>query len=74
MTAPALHPRGVFCAAATPLTADYAPDHTLFVAHAKRLIEQGCDGVALLGTTGEATSTLTVSVVTGEIRLEATDE
>lgn len=51
-----LHPRGVFCAAATPLTADYAPDHTLFVAHAKRLIAQGCDGVALLGTTGEANS------------------
>ncbi len=31
-------------------------------------------GVVSVGTTGEATSTLTVSVVTGEIRLEATDE
>ena len=51
-----LHPRGVFCAAATPLTPDYAPDHTQFVAHAKRLLDQGCDGVALLGTTGEANS------------------
>ncbi|MCB4805589.1 4-hydroxy-tetrahydrodipicolinate synthase [Methylobacterium brachiatum] len=56
MTTTALYPRGVFCAAATPLTADYAPDHGLFVAHAKRLIAQGCDGVALLGTTGEANS------------------
>ena len=56
MTATTLHPHGVFCAAATPLTADYAPSHAPFVAHAKRLIEEGCDGVALLGTTGEANS------------------
>ncbi len=51
-----LHPRGVFCAAATPLTADLAPDHALFTAHCRRLLEQGCDGIALLGTTGEANS------------------
>lgn len=51
-----LHPRGVFCAAMTPLTADFAPDHAPFVAHARRLLERGCDGIALLGTTGEANS------------------
>jgi 4-hydroxy-tetrahydrodipicolinate synthase len=51
-----LHPRGVFSAALTPLTADLSPDHALFVAHARRLLEQGCDGIALLGTTGEANS------------------
>ena len=56
MTITDQHPRGVFCAAMTPLTADFAPDHAPFVAHAKRLIEQGCDGIALLGTTGEANS------------------
>jgi 4-hydroxy-tetrahydrodipicolinate synthase len=52
----ALHPSGVFCAALTPVGADLAPDHAAFVAHAQRLLEQGCDGIALLGTTGEANS------------------
>lgn len=52
----ALHPTGVFSAALTPLDADLAPDHAAFVAHAKRLIEQGCEGIAMLGTTGEANS------------------
>jgi 4-hydroxy-tetrahydrodipicolinate synthase len=51
-----LHPRGVFCAAVTPLTADLSPDHARFVAHARTLLADGCDGVALLGTTGEANS------------------
>ncbi|MBB5689060.1 dihydrodipicolinate synthase family protein [Roseomonas alkaliterrae] len=52
----ALHPRGVFCAALTPVTEALAPDHALFVAHCRRLLAEGCDGVALLGTTGEANS------------------
>jgi 4-hydroxy-tetrahydrodipicolinate synthase len=47
---------GVFCAAATPLTADDAPDHASFAQHCKALLEEGCDGIALLGTTGEANS------------------
>src|SRR5579859_1560653 len=47
---------GVFCASVTPVTRDLAPDHSAFVAHCRRLLEQGCDGVALLGTTGEANS------------------
>jgi 4-hydroxy-tetrahydrodipicolinate synthase len=51
-----LHPRGVFCAAVTPLDADLNPDHAQFVAHAKALLADGCDGIALLGTTGEANS------------------
>jgi 4-hydroxy-tetrahydrodipicolinate synthase len=51
-----LHPRGVFCAALTPLTEDLAPDHARFVAHCGRLLDEGCDGIALLGTTGEANS------------------
>ena len=52
----ALHPHGVFCAALTPLTETLAPDPLRFVAHARRLLEEGCDGIALLGTTGEANS------------------
>lgn len=52
----ALHPRGVFCAALTPITEAFAPDHALFVAHCQRLLAEGCDGIAMLGTTGEANS------------------
>lgn len=47
---------GVFCASATPVLADGTPDHDTFLAHCKALIAEGCDGVALLGTTGEANS------------------
>jgi 4-hydroxy-tetrahydrodipicolinate synthase len=47
---------GVFCASATPVLQDGTPDHAAFAAHCKALIEEGCDGVALLGTTGEANS------------------
>lgn len=47
---------GVFCAAATPLLADYAPDHASLAEHCKTLLKEGCDGIALLGTTGEANS------------------
>jgi 4-hydroxy-tetrahydrodipicolinate synthase len=47
---------GVFCASATPILQDGTPDHAAFAAHAKALIEEGCDGIALLGTTGEANS------------------
>lgn len=64
-----LHPRGVFCAALTPLDADLAPDHGAFVAHAKRLLAQGCDGIAMLGTTGEANS---FTVAERQALLEAT--
>ena len=51
-----LHPRGVFCASLTPLQADLTPDHGLFAEHCHYLLEEGCDGIALLGTTGEANS------------------
>ncbi|MBR0650118.1 dihydrodipicolinate synthase family protein [Roseomonas terrae] len=51
-----LHPRGVFSAALTPITEAGAPDHALFVTHCRRLLAEGCDGIAMLGTTGEANS------------------
>jgi 4-hydroxy-tetrahydrodipicolinate synthase len=47
---------GVNCAAATPLNADLTPDLGLFTTHCKSLLANGCDGIALLGTTGEANS------------------
>jgi 4-hydroxy-tetrahydrodipicolinate synthase len=47
---------GVFSASATPVLADGTPDHATFAIHAKALLQEGCDGIALLGTTGEANS------------------
>lgn len=47
---------GVNCAAATPLNADLTPDLGLFAEHCLRLLDDGCHGIALLGTTGEANS------------------
>lgn len=47
---------GVHCAVATPVTAEGRPDAALFAAHALALLDEGCHGLALLGTTGEANS------------------
>ena len=47
---------GVNCAAATPVDSDGALRLDLFSAHCKALLEEGCHGIALLGTTGEANS------------------
>jgi 4-hydroxy-tetrahydrodipicolinate synthase len=47
---------GVFCAAATPVTDAGEIDTARFVNHAHKLLADGCNGVALLGTTGEANS------------------
>lgn len=48
--------KGVFCASATPLDENLAPDHKRLAEHCQRLIADGCHGVALLGSTGEANS------------------
>jgi 4-hydroxy-tetrahydrodipicolinate synthase len=47
---------GVYCAAVTPVGDDYAPDHAAFIEHGRFLLNEGCDGLALLGTAGEANS------------------
>lgn len=54
MTAP--FPAGVFCAATTPFNADLTVDQGLFTSHCLRLLDNGCTGIAMLGTTGEANS------------------
>ncbi|ONG46839.1 dihydrodipicolinate synthase family protein [Pseudoroseomonas deserti] len=70
MTTPALRgPSGVFSAALTPLDAQLNPDHAAFAEHAKWLLAEGCDGIAMLGTTGEANS---FSVAERQALLEAT--
>ena len=54
MTSKRLH--GVIAAIPTPFGADGEPDIDLFVAFARRLLDEGCDGLNVCGTTGEATS------------------
>ncbi|KAA0073368.1 dihydrodipicolinate synthase family protein [Tardiphaga sp. P9-11] len=54
MTAP--FPTGVYCAATTPFNADLSVDQGLFTSHCQRLLDDGCTGIAMLGTTGEANS------------------
>ena len=48
--------KGVFCAATTPLDENLNPDLPKLAEHAKRLLADGCHGVAMLGSTGEANS------------------
>jgi 4-hydroxy-tetrahydrodipicolinate synthase len=49
-------PQGVYAASLTPMTADMEPDLGRLVAHSKWLLANGCDGLGILGTTGEANS------------------
>lgn len=47
---------GVIAAVATAVAADGAPDRERSLALARHLLANGCDGLNVLGTTGEATS------------------
>lgn len=48
--------RGLWVASLTPLAADGSIDTAMLARHCKALIADGCDGVALFGTTGEGQS------------------
>ena len=48
--------RGVIAAVATPINEDGSPDTARATKLARFLIDNGCDGLNVLGTTGEATS------------------
>src|SRR6478736_6916684 len=48
--------RGVIAAVATPINEDGSPDVARATKLARFLIDNGCDGLNVLGTTGEATS------------------
>jgi 4-hydroxy-tetrahydrodipicolinate synthase len=47
---------GVIAAIATPISPELAPDVPRFMRLAQHLLDNGCDGLNVLGTTGEATS------------------
>lgn len=48
--------QGVFAAVLTPFDAELAPDLAALANHCQWLLDNGCDGLAVLGTTGEANS------------------
>lgn len=48
--------RGVYCPVLTPFDRHYNPDVDKFIRHSKNLLNQGCHGLAIFGTTGEANS------------------
>lgn len=48
--------RGVIAAIATPVSSAGKPDCARLISRARHLLSNGCDGLNLLGTTGEATS------------------
>src|SRR5258708_12214705 len=47
---------GIIAAAATPIREDNSIDLPRLTEHCRQLLAHGCDGINLLGTTGEATS------------------
>jgi len=54
MTASSPIEGGVMAAVLTPLNNDLSPNHDAWLAHSRNLLDQGCSGLAVLGTTSEA--------------------
>jgi 4-hydroxy-tetrahydrodipicolinate synthase len=48
--------RGIWAAVLTPIDEDLGPDASRAIPYYRELLERGCDGVNVLGTTGEAMS------------------
>ena len=48
--------KGVFAAVLTPMAADLSIDRRAFAEHSRRLLDAGCHGLGIFGTTGEANS------------------
>ncbi len=47
---------GVWCPVLTPVDQELRPDAMRFVSHARSLLDEGCHGLVVFGTTGEANS------------------
>ncbi len=56
MAKPKFDLEGVYTAVLTPMTKTLDPDTKLMAAHCRWLLANGCDGLGVLGTTGEANS------------------
>ena len=48
--------QGVIAAIPTPIDADGTPDKAMFLEHANWALDNGCDGLNVLGSTGEAST------------------
>lgn len=48
--------KGVLAAALTPMDGELNVDHEAFATHCRRLLDAGCHGLGIFGTTGEANS------------------
>jgi 4-hydroxy-tetrahydrodipicolinate synthase len=48
--------KGVFAAVLTPMRDDLSVDRAAFAQHCRRLLDDGCHGLGVFGTTGEANS------------------
>ena len=48
--------QGVIAAVPTPVDAQYLPQKDLFIEHCQWALKNGCDGLNILGSTGEANS------------------
>lgn len=48
--------KGVFAAVLTPMREDLSVDRAAYAAHCRRLLDEGCHGLGIFGTTGEANS------------------
>jgi 4-hydroxy-tetrahydrodipicolinate synthase len=48
--------KGIWAAVLTPVDADFSPDETRAIPYYRDLLRRGCDGINVLGTTGEAMS------------------
>ena len=47
---------GIWCPVLTPVDQDLRPDPARFATHARWLLDEGCHGLVVFGTTGEANS------------------
>ena len=48
--------KGVFAAVLTPMRDDLSVDRAAYAEHCRRLLDEGCHGLGIFGTTGEANS------------------
>jgi len=48
--------KGVFAAVLTPMRDDLSVDRAAYAQHCRRLLDEGCHGLGIFGTTGEANS------------------
>ena len=57
---------GTYCASLTPLNKDFSINHEVFFDHCNKLLDDGADGIAIFGTTGES------NLLSLEAKMEAT--